>query len=287
MPSRLASTIRHPALAPVSNLVLAAVALLMLTFPSAVHAQARFALELDLGGQLALSPSRHGLVALDVDSGAGDTAVGTPRLSNWTNTPGLHLGVTALVSTMEVRYRFEGFGWRGERPLCVGDRLATELPTGEVDDAEVRYNCQTGDRVDLADSTRALRMHHLSAGPRFYLRRRPRVVVRDGLTVERERTQLYAIPFLGVTLARYEDPHLGPRVGGGFHVGAGAGAEFPLERRISLVADLRYTASFVSAAASAQARARRAIATGRGPFGALFDGFHRVGANIGVRFDFR
>lgn len=261
--------------------------LLLLAFPAAVNAQARFALELDVGGQLPLSPSRHGLVALDVNSGSGDTTVGIPRLSNWTNTLGLHLGVSALVSTIEIRYRIEGFAWRGEKPLCQGDRPATELPNGEVEDAEVRYVCSDAERVPLPDSTRVLRMHHLSVGPRFYLRRRPRLVVRDGLTTERLRTQLYAIPFVGFTLAQYEDPHLGPRLRSGFHFGAGAGAEIPLERRFSLVADLRYTASYVGASASAQARARRAIATGRGPFGALFDGFHRLGLNVGLRFDFR
>lgn len=268
-------------------IVFATLALLSWSVPAV--AQSRFALEVDVGAQLALSPSIHRVVSLDVEAADGATATGTPRLSDRLNSPGLHIGVTALVSTLEVRYRLESYGWRGARTRCVGDREAQLLPNGEVADAEVRYRCSDdGERIDFdVDTSSALVFHHLSVGPRFYLDRRPRAVTRGGATFERPRTQLYAVPFGGFTLAQYVDPNLGRQLRGGLHLGAGAGAEIPLERRFSFVVDLRYTLSLVGGAAAPSARARRAIADQRSTFAALLDSFHRVGVNVGLRFDFR
>ena len=98
--------------------------------PSLARAQSRFALELDIGAQAPLSSSVHNVVSLDTEAESGDAAIGTPRLSNRQNSLGLHLGFTALVSTLEIRYRIEGFSWRGARTVCVGDRQARQLPNG-------------------------------------------------------------------------------------------------------------------------------------------------------------
>jgi hypothetical protein len=255
-----------------------------------VQAQSRFALELDLGFDQPLSPSVHDAVLLsDAESGETSASAGTPILVNRLNRPGFHVGVSALISTLEVRYRFERFAWRGARALCEGDREAARLPNGEVEDAEVVYSCtRPGERISVpGDEEGALTFHHVSVGPRFYLRRPQRSVVRDGVLVERDRTRLYGILNGGVTLAGYEDPNLGRRLKPGLNAGAGGGAEFQVDRRISIAFDVRYTLSMVAGSSSPTVRAGRAAANDRNVVSALFDVYHRVGANLGFRFDFR
>jgi len=91
----------------------------------------------------------------------------------------------------------------------------------------------------------------------------------------------------GVTLATYRDPNLGAVVRGGVHVDAGGGLELPVEQRLWVTAELRYTMTAVGGQSSPSARSGRAVATERNVLGALADISHRVGVGLGVRFDFR
>lgn len=279
-----------PSPSPVSLRVLAALGFVVvaLAAPEA-SAQSRFGLELDFGGQFPLSPSVRSVVSLDSETDVGQQAVGVPRLADRLNRPGFALGATALVSTLEIRYRFERFAWRGARVRCVGDRQAQQLPNGEIDDAEVRYDCgvQAFDVTLPGEDGSALGMHHLSVGPRFYLRRDARTTIRDGEVVERNRARIYGLPFAGFTLAQQQDPGLGPQLRAGVNLGAGGGLEFPLDRRVALALDARYTLSMVGGSSSPNARAGRAIAAERNVLGALMDVYHRVGLNLGIRIDFR
>ncbi len=257
-------------------------------------AEGRFGLQIDAGPLLPLSASLHDVVALDVETEAGERAQGTPTLANWWNTVGVRGGIAATVSTVEVAYAFERFAWRERRVECVGDRPAEQLPNGEIADAEVRYECGADEQTHSlrGDDRPALRFHHLNVGPRLYLRPRDRapvdLVVDEPAQRGRARTaRVYGIVSPGLTLALYDDENLGRQTRGGFNVSAGGGVDVRLDRTVSFTFGIRYTASFVGGSSKPSARSGRAIATGRGVAGALMDIYHRVGATVGVRFDFR
>lgn len=268
------------------SLALLAVALMLLVSGSDAHAQARFGLELDLGASAPLSASLRNVVALDATATEDGTLVGTPSLERRTNQLGFRFATTAHVGTFEFRYSFERFGWRNRLVDCVGDRSASQLPNGEVSDGEVRYQCTDNPDVQSlsSDGLVPLRLHHLTVGPRFYLRREP---ARSDADEQRQLARFYAVVGAGPTLALYRLPGLENLLRAGLHLSVGGGTEIPLERNVSLTLDVRYTVSLVGGSSSPAARAGRAIATQRGVAGALLDTFHQLGGTVGVRVDFR
>ena len=269
-----------------------AIACLLLALPSLSHAQSRFGLELDLGADVPLGPTMRSVVSLETQPDSGDEAVGTPRLSNRRNRVGVHAGLSAHVGTLEVEYRFERFAWNGARVRCLGDRDARQLPNGEFEDAEVRYNCSVPNDTVVYDGEdlRPLVFHHLIVAPRFYLRSRAvQAGTADGddAPVKRDPMRLYLSAGGGLSVAQYDDPNLGGTTRVGFNVGGATGVEFPVERRLSIGLELRYMLSLVSVPSSPSASSGRAVATQRNVLGALMDPIHRLGLNLTFRFDFR
>lgn len=253
-----------------------------------VGAQSRFGLELDLGADAPLGPTMRSVISLETQPEAGDEAVGVPRLSNRRNRVGVHAGLSAHVGTLEVEYRFERLAWNGARVQCVGDREARQLANGEVEDAEVRYDCEVAnDRIAYdGENERPLLFHHLIISPRFYLGSMASVLSEDDDS-KRAPPRPFATVGGGLTVAQYDEPNLGATTRAGFNVGGGAGVEFPIERRLSIGIDARYILSLVSAPSSPSASSGRAVATERNVLGALMDPVHRIGLNLTFRFDFR
>ena len=269
-----------------------AIVCFILILPTLGNAQSRFGLELDLGADVPLGPTMRSVVSLETQPDSGDEAVGTPRLSNRRNHVGVHAGLSAHIGTLEVEYRFERFGWNGARVQCVGDRDARQLPNGEIEDAEVRYDCSVpNDRIVYeGEELRPLSFHHLIVSPRFYLRSRTPVALStdtEEAPAKRNPPRPYGSAGGGLSIAQYDDPNLGgtPRVG--FNVGGGGGVEFPIERRLSIGLEMRYMLTFVSVPASPSGSSGRAVATERNVLGALMDPIHRLGINLSFRFDFR
>lgn len=275
----------HPAMRILSM----GVAAFLLCLAATASAQSRFGLELDLGADVPIGSTMRSVVSLESQPDAGGEGVGTPRLSNRRNRPGVHAGLSAHVGTLEIEYRFERFPWNGARVRCVGDREARQLANGEIEDAEVRYDCSVPDAQIAYDGEdeRPLLFHHLIVAPRFYLSRQASLLVEDEVETKRTPPRPYATGGGGLTVAQYDDPNLGATTRAGFNVVAGAGVEFPVERRLSIGIDTRYTLSMVSAPSSASASTGRAVATRRNVLGALMDPIHRVGLNLTFRFDFR
>jgi hypothetical protein len=268
-------------------LTFCACSLLFALIPCPAAAQGRFGLGVALGPSAPLSAAARNVVRLDVAAVEADAALGIPSLERWSNRLGVRAAASAHLGPVEIRYSYDRFSWRERTIECVGDRLAAQLPNGEVSDGEVRYQCADNpESVTLRnDALPPLRLHHLSIGPRIYLRRSPDMG--DDPTSNRPRAAFYAAGLVGPTLAQYSVPGLGAILRAGGHLSIAGGTEIPIERNLFLTLDVRYTASFVGGAATPSARAGRAIATGRGVGGALLDGFHQVGATFGVRVNFR
>ncbi|MFT6400372.1 MAG: hypothetical protein ACJAYU_005143 [Bradymonadia bacterium] len=269
-----------------------ALATLLCLSAATANAQSQFGLQLDLGGDIALGPTVRSVVSLDTVADSGDESVGIPRLSDRRNRVGLHGGLTAHIGSLAVAYRFERFSWNGARVQCIGDRDARQLPNGEIEDAEVRYDCD-GPREIItypSEDQRALSMHHLIIGPRFYLRQRPRLLTASGdeLPEEKRRpARVYGTAGGGATIAQYDEPSLGRTSRFGFNLGGGGGVEVPIDRRLSVGVEFRYMLSMISVPASSSASAGRAVATERNVLVALMDPIHRATLNFSFRFDFR
>lgn len=272
-----------------ASLALATIACLWAT---SAAAQSQFGLQLDVGGDLALGPSVRSVVSLDTEADSGDESVGVPRLSDRRNRVGLHAGLTAHIGSLAVAYRFERFAWNGARVRCVGDRDARQLPNGEIEDAEVRYDCDVPREIITypSEDQRALVMHHLIIGPRFYLRQRPRLLTTSGDEPPEEKrrpARVFGTAGGGATIAQYEEPNLGRTSRFGFNLGGGGGVEVPIDRRLSVGVELRYMLSMISVPTSSSSSAGRAVATERNVLVALMDPIHRATLNLSFRFDFR
>lgn len=266
---------------------LCAFSVLLALPPRAAEAQSRFGLGLSLGPTAPLSASLRNVVRLDVATVEESAVLGVPSLERWNNRLGFRGAATAHLGPVELRYTYERLGWRARAVDCVGDRLAAQLPNGEVSDGEVRYQCDgSPELITLRnDDLAPLRLHHLSVGPRIYLRRSPDVATQAADL--RPRAQFYAAMLAGPTLAQYTVPGLGGVLRAGGHVSVAGGTEIPVDRNLLLTLDVRYTLSFVGGSATPSARAGRAIASGRSVGGALLDALHQVGATLGVRVNFR
>jgi hypothetical protein len=251
--------------------------------PSGSAAQSRFGLGIDLGVALPLNASIQNAARLQSSLDDADAQFGIPELLNRHNGVGFRLSLYAMLSTLEVRYRYQRLAFRFNRVSCVGDRLAERLPNGELADADVRYLCEGQARRESVASgtTSPLQLHHLSVGPRFYWRGRSSVS-RDATP-----TRLYAIVAAGPSIVIRDDDTGGAAVRPGGHLSVGGGLEVALERALFLTVDTRYTFTLFGGTASASERANRAIATGRNVLTALTDIFHQVELSVGLRIDFR
>lgn len=269
-----------------------AIATLLCLWAPSLSAQSQFGLQLDLGGDLALGPTMRSVVSLDTEADSSDESVGIPRLSDRRNRVGIHAGVTAHIGNLAVSYRFERFAWNGARVRCIGDRDAQQLPNGEIEDAEVRYDCDVPREIITyrSEDQRALVMHHLIIGPRFYLRQRARLLTTSGEDApedKRRPARVFGTAGGGATIAQYEEPNLGRTSRFGFNLGGGGGVELPIDRRLSVGIELRYMLSMISVPTSSSSSAGRAVATQRNVLVALLDPVHRATVNFSFRFDFR
>ena len=150
-------------------------------------AQSQLALEAGFGGDFALSPFLHNTVRVDATDNV-------PSLSNRFTAPGVQTGVSVLLSNTELRYTYQRYAWAREVRLCEGDRAVEQLVNGEVDDSEVRYDCDIGrTRIDVSDEDLdPLNLHHFNVGVRIPAR---------GL----EQPAIYAVISPGLTLTGFRD----------------------------------------------------------------------------------
>ncbi|MCB9507555.1 MAG: hypothetical protein H6700_07120 [Myxococcales bacterium] len=262
---------------------LAVAAAILALAPAVAEAQARFAVAVDVGAAAPLSTSAQRVVSFAPAASTSSGDANVPLLSDRRNDIGFRFAATAIISSLEVRYDFARLGWRGARVRCRGEEPATQAPDGEIEDADVAYDCSVPNEVVryAGEDETALQMHALDVALRFYMRRRPAV------TSGRDLTRLYALVGPGLVLTRAEDPELGPRLRPGVRLSLGGGAEVPVDRRVALTFGVRYMPAIVAGAASTSARANRAVAADRGVVAALFDVSHTVTVAAGVRVDFR
>jgi hypothetical protein len=266
-----------------------ALAALLVCVACTARAQSRFALGVDTGADVPLSSQVQNAALLPGATSEEGGATGLPLTVDRLARPGFHIGISAHVSILELRYRYERFAWRGARTACVGDRDAVRRPDGEIEDADVEYDCAVGgERITVpGESAAALNLHHLGIGPRFSTAIIPRARMRGGEIVERQRARVFGVFSAGPTIASYVDPNFGRVARFGAHAAAGGGTEIPLDRRLWLVFDVRYSVSLVASASPPSSRSTRVAAADRSVLAAIFDSGHRLAASVGIRFDFR
>lgn len=264
------------------------VVVLMVLSASSGAAQQRFAAELVGGAEVPLSSaSRSDAV---IPSGPLDDP-NVPVLVDYRHGAGARFGLRVLAGALEFGYSLERLSWSHAVIVCRGDREATVQTDGEIDDAEVRYDC-SGERErrdDLAPSANAAVLHTLSAGVRLYAR--PRSAREDdaveGGAPRRDGPALYAVVAPGLTLTRSASDGTPGRVRAGATLMAGGGIDVALDRSLSLTFDLRYAMTGLARSGSTSATASRAVERGGTAVGTVLDVFHRLGATVGLRVDFR
>jgi len=238
----------------------------------------RVAVEATFGGELPLSAFVHNAASLGTYTRDDGTVGQTSLLSDRSLSPGFEAGVGLLLSGFELRYRRQRFGWSRERQRCIGDRDVEELVNGEIDDAEVRYDCSIDRRLDISGSDlEAVILHHIGAGLRFGAR------ALRGF----ERLKPYGVVAPGVTLTRFRDTPLRSGVRVGFHASAGGGFELELDRTVTVDLGLRYQLLVLPTTGGTSRSAGRAVATHDGVLGSVVDVSHIVGISAGVRINLR
>ncbi len=127
--------------------------------------QQRFAAEVVGGAEVPLSSASRSNAVLPTGP-ADDPNV--PVLVDYRYRAGARFGLRVLAGALEFGYGLERLSWSHAVVVCRGDREATVQTDGEIDDAEVRYDCSAARerRDDLAPSASGVVLHTLSAGVR-------------------------------------------------------------------------------------------------------------------------
>lgn len=265
-----------------------AVALTALFVSPLVCAQQRFAAEVVGGAEVPLSSASRSNAVLP--TGPADEP-NVPALVDYRYGAGARFGLRVLAGALEFGYGLERLSWSHAVLVCRGDREAQVLTDGEIDDAEVRYDCgiDRERRDDLAPDASAAVIHTLSAGVRLYARRR---VERDEETQAdagspRDGPALYAVVASGVSLTRSASDGTTGRVRPGLTLMLGGGLDVALDRTLSITFDVRYAVSGMARSGSTSATASRSVERGGTAIGTVIDVFHRLGATVGLRVDFR
>lgn len=267
----------------------------LLASPALATAQDRFALELAVGGEFVAGPTLHHAVHLAGEQSAGATTEGTPQLEDRYVAPGLTGSLRVTAGSLEFGYELHRNAWTNARTRCVGDRLATRLPDGEVDDATVVYDCSVDADRDLAtDELPAQTVHVIGGGLRFYGRPRRATApgeLRTALDASRmrfaDRLRWYGVGGAGLALTTFDERTGTGRIRPGAALNAGGGLEFELDSRIRLVVDGRYRFAMLSRATSESRSANRAAVLDRGPVGAILETQHSFVFTMGVRLSLR
>ncbi len=235
------------------------------------EAQSRVGAQVGGGVAAPLSTSHRLHASLPVGS---DAAV--PQLTDLFNNPALSIGAAFLLSSLEVRYAYQSFRFSSERQRCMGDIAASRRPDGEVDDAEVSYDCDISrDRISLTNVLRApLRLHFITVGTRFYARRPA-------------QPRLYGVAAAGIVLSNAPLNPEQRRIRFGFNVAAGGGVDFHLDRGVALFLDARYRLSVFGKPSSSSLSAGRALAADRRVIAAVVNTFHTFDVTAGIRVYFR
>lgn len=259
-------------------------------------AQDRFAIELGMGSEFAAGPTLHHAVHLTGEQTTGTVTAGTPELEDRFVAPGLTGSLRVTAGSLEFGYELHRADWSQGRRRCVGDRLTTRLPDGEVDDATVVYDCADVDAErDLeGDELPALTTHVFGGGLRFYGRPRSTLNVGeqvtpddDGRTQFVERLRWYGVGSGGLVLTSFDERTGTGRIRAGAALAAGGGLELELDSRIRVVLDGRYRLSLLSRATSESRSASRAAVLERGPAGAIVETQHSFVFAIAVRLSLR
>jgi hypothetical protein len=278
-----------------STLVGVCAAVFVLAAPTFALAQDRFALELAVGGEVVAGPTLHHAVHLAGEVSSGATTEGTPQLEDRFVAPGLTGSLRVTAGSLEFGYELHRNAWSNARTRCIGDRLATRLPDGEVDDATVIYDCSADAERDLAtDELPAQTVHVIGGGLRFYGRPRRASApgeLRTALDASRmrfaDRLRWYGVGGMGLALTTFDERTGTGRIRPGAALAAGGGLEVELDSRIRLVLDGRYRFAMLSRATSESRSANRAAALDRGPIGAILETQHSFVITMGVRLSLR
>ena len=247
---------------------------LALVVPNIVSAEA-FSVGADVGVAVPLSSSVQRAPRVDADSATTVGASGTPSLYWKRNGTGLRLGLTAVFSGVELRYALDSLPWAREDQRCIGDRDASVLGNGEVEDAAVRYDCSHSVRHNLrSDNLQALPLHHVSAGLRLNV---------PGLA----RPRLYGAGALGLIFTPYSAFGSTGGYRFGMELTVGGGVDLDVVGPVTFNVDARYGFALIDSAASPEAGANRAVATGGNVVQALFDHYNwfTVTAQIRIKFE--
>ena len=238
-----------------------------------VSAAAQSRVGAQVGGGVAAPLSTSHRLHASIPTGSDS---GVPQLTDLFNNPAISIGAAFLLSSLEVRYAYQSFRFSGERQRCAGDSAAIRRPDGEIDDAEVNYDCTIPrERIPVTDELRVpLRLHFFTVGTRFYTRRplQPR---------------LYGVAAAGVVLSNAPLNPERRRIRFGFNIAAGGGVDFHLDRGVALFLDARYRLSLFGKPSSSSLSAGRALAADRRVLAAVVNTFHTFDVTAGIRVYFR
>ncbi|TVR04667.1 MAG: hypothetical protein EA398_01540 [Deltaproteobacteria bacterium] len=235
----------------------------------------RFGLQADLGTAIAIGPGARSTIDLANPRTDGDRTVGNPFLADVYRAPALRLGVTLQLAELEIRYALERAQWSHARVLCTSEDTATRRGNGGVDDRGISWDCSgSGDRIEPSEARGAFLAHHLSGGTRIY-------------AGELIGTFPWAAFATGLSLSRFDRDAQRRRLRAGVHASVGGGLDVPIDRNLTLVADIRYQGTLFAATARFTDNARRVSALDRGVLGATFDPQHTILLGIGFRSNLR
>lgn len=239
--------------------------------------EARVSMGVGGGVNLPLSVSER-FVPRFQDFGTG-TIQGQSYLVHQRPAPAMSLQLEALIRTMYIRYRFNRGGWIDDTLRCVPSSdntgSALLLPSGEIDDRSMLYDCSVDrHRVSPDPDRRRRSTHHIVAG----------IEIR---AVERFRLIPYATVGGGMILTQYHPAAQGSSVRFGLNVQGGGGVYFPIDRNLSVFAETQYSLTLMGRGGNYSLRAGRAVAANKTVLSAVIDPQHAFDVMVGIRFRVR